>query len=66
MTLLRFLNVNVYRYYIQNFLDNIIPTDRRSAILLIPDFRNSKTVDEASFRNPKTVDEVDFRTIQEI
>lgn len=66
MTLLRFLSVTTYRYYLQQFLDSIIPTQRKSAISLIVDFRNPKTIDDADFRNPKTITDVDFITIQEI
>jgi len=55
MTLLRFLNVTTYRHYIAQFLDSVFPQQRKSAIVLVADFRN-----------PQTVIEVDFRTIQAI
>jgi len=55
MTLLRFLAPTTYRYYLQQFMDSIIPKQRKSAINMIADFRN-----------PMTVNEVDFINIQEI
>jgi len=55
MTLFRFLSVTTYRYYLEQFIDSIIPLQRKSAISLIADFRN-----------PQTVNDVDFLNIQEI
>lgn len=55
MTLLRFLHVTTYRHYLEQFMDSVIPLQRKSAIEMIADFRN-----------PMTVNEVDFINIQEI
>ncbi|KKN76250.1 hypothetical protein LCGC14_0372760 [marine sediment metagenome] len=55
MTLLRFLSVTTYRYYLEQFIDSLVPTQRKSAISLIADFRD-----------PKTINDVDFINIQEI
>lgn len=55
MTLLRFLSVTTYRHYLEQFIDSLIPTQRKSAIEMIADFRN-----------PITINEVDFINIQEI
>jgi len=55
MTLLRFLDVTTYRYYLQQFLDTIIPTQKKSAINLIADFRNPKTINEVDFRNIQAI-----------
>lgn len=57
MTLLRFLNVTTYRYYISQLLRPffLVPIQGKSAISLTADFRN-----------PKTTIEVDFETIQKV
>ena len=65
MTLLRFPSVTVYRHYLHRIIGVFSPTQDRSAILVIVDFRNSKTINETSFRNPKTINDVDFINIQE-
>lgn len=55
MTLFRFLHVPPYRYYMARFLDSVFPLQRKSAIVLITDFRNPQTVNEVDFRNIQAI-----------
>ncbi len=67
MTLVRNIFSTVYRYYIKPVITQAsdIPK-RKSAIILVMDMRNPRTLTSGDMRNPRTLTEVDMETITEI